>query len=649
MTELAHTTQHQSTSQAHNSPSTGAALGIMGCCLLLAGALIGLGYLNDVPGPGVVRVSGISSPSVEFPHQATGWQPVELPFRLCPATETPCYDHYQITLPHQPASLAVFFPEFSGSLRVAVNGVQIAQFGALDPPIERLLFKPQLVQIPNHLRHSGNNLLQLTIGADRGNFLRLAPFFIAAPEALASGWRFTHLLSVDLLEVSTGIYLVLGFLAGLTWLLSDQATRNQLFIWFTAIALCAAARNSYFLWTNPHYDFLRDLIYFQSSMGMLAAIAGFTGTLTGLGRPRHYLYLCAATPLLVGLFGWALLRDHYEGTYLANTIVRLLAVITGLFTMIVLARYRANDFKPIKPWVFGMFGGAFLLVLHDVLPSLVQVAMRYQLSNLAPLLLVLAFCFILAHQFSQALRRIRHHNAALADALRAREQDLHTAYQQIRARERTEAVHAERTRILQDVHDGVAGRLAGLVLMARRRGEEHMAQHIQTSLVDLRLIMDSLDERISDNLHQALDTFAQRALPLLQDHGLETHWEIDCPAALKVPPGWILDILRATQEALNNTLRHAQATRVEVRTVVDADALTVVVQDNGQGFDTASMTQSSGRGLQHIRQRIARCGGDVSAQNLHPGTAIALRIPLPAYPQESGGSSAAPNRLASAS
>jgi signal transduction histidine kinase len=98
------------------------------------------------------------------------------------------------------------------------------------------------------------------------------------------------------------------------------------------------------------------------------------------------------------------------------------------------------------------------------------------------------------------------------------------------------------------------------------------------------------------------------------------------PSALVVP-GDVADALAgAVREALVNAARHAQADRAVVRCSLAGGTLVVVIEDDGEGFDTASVRL--GRGLRDsISGRLERLGGSAVVESIPgAGTRVTLKL-----------------------
>jgi signal transduction histidine kinase len=95
-----------------------------------------------------------------------------------------------------------------------------------------------------------------------------------------------------------------------------------------------------------------------------------------------------------------------------------------------------------------------------------------------------------------------------------------------------------------------------------------------------------------------------------------------------------LSFYRFLQEALTNIARHAGASQVRVTLTLDDNHLSLIVADDGRGFNTESATMASDRppgiGLVGMRERFAFLGGEVEVES-EPGrgTRITTRYPLP--------------------
>ena len=190
----------------------------------------------------------------------------------------------------------------------------------------------------------------------------------------------------------------------------------------------------------------------------------------------------------------------------------------------------------------------------------------------------------------------------------------------------------ERQRITQDMHDGL-----GLMLNAALRQADKaqdstaaVASAIRTCLDELRLIVDASATDTGAFLPQ-LATLRFRMQPRLEAIGLHVHWRMDnFPQDLVLPPEAALHVLRIVQEAINNTVKYAQANAIDLVCVSQpgADPVSLVVRDDGCGF--AIEGAKLGNGLSGMKRRASAARVALELQSSPTGTAVRIDIPLPA-------------------
>ena len=188
----------------------------------------------------------------------------------------------------------------------------------------------------------------------------------------------------------------------------------------------------------------------------------------------------------------------------------------------------------------------------------------------------------------------------------------------------------ERKRIAEALHNGLGQLLYATKLNLERSGEvsrrqgplKLLAEAIRTT----RTLSFELTPGVLEDfgLRIALDTLAERLAPAsLEVHLHTTGLEARLPAPVEIA------VYRTVQELLNNVMKHANATEVEVHVAHENDRLFVSVEDNGRGFDPASLSEQplTGIGLAGVRNRVALLGGQVSVDSrLGHGTIVSFEL-----------------------
>jgi two-component system sensor histidine kinase DegS len=203
------------------------------------------------------------------------------------------------------------------------------------------------------------------------------------------------------------------------------------------------------------------------------------------------------------------------------------------------------------------------------------------------------------------------------------------------------AQEQERSRLAREVHDGPAQVLANAILgielceqIARRSPEQlidemaRLKSSLREGLVEVRRFQ--FDLRPSSLAERGLLVTLQRYINEYRSF-FKLTVELQLPEEL--PPlnkDEELQIFRIVQEALQNIQKHARATVIVVRLVVDDDAIVATIRDDGRGFvpQHVESTTLSGAGLRGMGERAAAVGGELTVES-ELGVGSTVRFSLP--------------------
>jgi signal transduction histidine kinase len=119
-------------------------------------------------------------------------------------------------------------------------------------------------------------------------------------------------------------------------------------------------------------------------------------------------------------------------------------------------------------------------------------------------------------------------------------------------------------------------------------------------------------------LEQRLETVERRAGVQAR---VSVQGEIEIPADIEE------ELYRIAQEALNNALKHARASQIELTIRGDEGTVTLQVVDDGRGFDPAQAGDSGGLGLVSMRERAARIDAQLEVRSAPgEGTTVTVRL-----------------------
>jgi signal transduction histidine kinase/ligand-binding sensor domain-containing protein len=214
--------------------------------------------------------------------------------------------------------------------------------------------------------------------------------------------------------------------------------------------------------------------------------------------------------------------------------------------------------------------------------------------------------------------------------------------------EQQHAIERDRARIAKDIHDDIGAGLTQITLLtelSRRnpgQAQTHL-DHISNSARQLTRAMDEIVWAVDpqhDTFYGLMDYVSAFAEDFLRVAGIRCR--MDLPAvlpAMHVDAELRYNLFLALKETLNNVVKHAQATEVWLRLQVDAQAFTLIVEDNGQGLSDAASNGTasggngkdrlrSGCGLSNLEQRLTAVGGRCIVSDTGHGTRVEMTVKM---------------------
>ncbi|MBZ5639509.1 MAG: ATP-binding protein [Acidobacteriia bacterium] len=209
-------------------------------------------------------------------------------------------------------------------------------------------------------------------------------------------------------------------------------------------------------------------------------------------------------------------------------------------------------------------------------------------------------------------------------------------------------VERMRTRIALDLHDDVGSSLSQIALQSDlalsriERGEGDATSALEQISASSRGLVDTMSDVVwaVDPSHDILSDLARR----IRSFALESEGAEGLSILLDLPPpeqevpldaNVRRQVFLIFKETFTNSLRHAAASRIEVRLCVKGDAVELVIADDGHGFSVADAhgvagaERRGGQGLGSMQGRAASCNGTLVVESAPGrGTTVTLRVPL---------------------
>ncbi|GAB2842581.1 PAS domain-containing sensor histidine kinase [Ferruginibacter profundus] len=194
----------------------------------------------------------------------------------------------------------------------------------------------------------------------------------------------------------------------------------------------------------------------------------------------------------------------------------------------------------------------------------------------------------------------------------------------------------ERTRLAKDLHDSLIQQMAGIKFYistiagcTKNLQQKEILLQANTAMaemiVDTKNICFNLMPRSLEQfgLVKAVQVFCNQVLvanKIKFDITDLTGWPV-------VLPSLAIDLYRVVQEFIHNAVKHGKARRIKIQFSHNKNALTLVLQDNGKGFNTRNVYE--GMGLKNVQSRVRSHDGKLKLTSITgKGTRYVITIPL---------------------
>jgi signal transduction histidine kinase len=202
---------------------------------------------------------------------------------------------------------------------------------------------------------------------------------------------------------------------------------------------------------------------------------------------------------------------------------------------------------------------------------------------------------------------------------------------------------AERKRIAAELHDSLGQNIIIIknrALLGKQSGDDmnsvsgqldEIAKAASATLDDIRKIAYNL-RPLNLERFGLTDTIVQTVNDVGKATGIALEVKIENIDKF-LRPEVEIQFFRIIQEALNNIVKHAQATSGSVSVSVMDGSIRLVISDNGRGFELTAQSRPGGFGLDGIAQRVNIIGGEFGIDSsVGHGTRVTVTVPVDRSP-----------------
>lgn len=224
--------------------------------------------------------------------------------------------------------------------------------------------------------------------------------------------------------------------------------------------------------------------------------------------------------------------------------------------------------------------------------------------------------------------------------VRSRQRKLREVYlREAQIQATIQSQETERRRFAQDLHDGMGQLISALRLSLHTidkstpleervnivgRAERLLNEmHLEIRSIAFNLMPQTL---VQNGLVAALREMASR----INQSGKVTIRLISFDLPERLPEVQEISLYRVLQEWVNNVIKYADPVVIEIQLLGYGDEISIVVEDDGSGFDTRVLDNSGGNGWRNIKSRLnlIKATYDIDSNPDHKGTTLILTVPV---------------------
>ena len=219
------------------------------------------------------------------------------------------------------------------------------------------------------------------------------------------------------------------------------------------------------------------------------------------------------------------------------------------------------------------------------------------------------------------------------------------AEQEFLKQQRKLAVVKERERITRDMHDNLGQVLGFINLQAQGIRQEIVSSGVEIAVGSIDKLIEvtqSAHNEIREYIRNIrnINSMEKNLFIAIEKYITDFRVQTGIYVEHNIPIGFdgegfeinvMVNLLNIVKEALNNIRKHAQATQVKIYYYLHGGHLSIIIEDNGKGFEADASPNSEGNkfGLNIMRERAAEIGAEIYIESvIGKGSRVTLRVPV---------------------
>ncbi len=490
-------------------------------------------------------------------------------------------------------------------------------------PVTRNCSRPQVVTLPPALLRAGDNLLDFRVvghplqrvasrqaagGLSRIEWGPQSSLVAAHAPRLFWGVRWVEISSLVLIGVGC-VLIAVG------WLNRREVYFSYLgLLCLGWVAMSLGSSSPDMPWSNDVTEFMLcsfwavllalAVQFFLSFAGLRSRVIENVVALQWVVLPISLVLAGPDHLFAMALFWYFLLALELTG-------------VMGIY-LVVTWRQRPQDFGPMALTIAA--GELALVAELGVQSGAIEMPPFSILVIVLPMLLM-GVGTRLFLMFARALHATEAERNLLAHDLKALTAEFDVRVEAMTAQRVEQFTERERKRIASDLHDDLGAKLLTIV---HTSDSARVPQLAREALEEMRLSVRGLAGR-PVRLDDALADWRAETMVRLGQANIEALWDQPEVEPHMLPARLFMQLTRVLREAVSNVIKHSEATRCEIRCLVEDDSLVVTVRDNGRGI---AADLHRGQGMSSMKRRAKKMNGQCLVES-RPGYGVVISLTVP--------------------
>ena len=585
----------------------------------------------------IVQVSAAMS-DAKVAVEVTQWQTVHLPdnwnqrwpqhsgvvwYRI--TWQAPCAADTQ-------TSMAVYIEAISMAGAVYAEQQLLWRDAHLQEPLSRSLNRPRMLVLPPSAQTALPQHLYVRVSGDALSSPGLGTVRIADVDTISALQQNAQWHQRTLFLINAILSASLGLFCACIWLLRRQETAMGWYV-LASLAWLAFLYNLLATETAPLPNaqvFMQ--VHISAFVLYTLCFCTFTWRFIQREAPRLQWGLRAYTVLTL-LCIWVLPMPLQAATLALSFCGSVLILCLNCVLVSVWA-WRSHELA--SRLLALTMSACIVLALLSILSLGQVIALPVNLVAYTSLLFTVFLAVILAMRLTSSLQRIEAFHLELGNQIREAELNLTASLAEQHAAAVKQVQTQERTHLAHDLHDGLGGSLIRSIMVLEQANEPvDNAKNLSILKLlrsDLRQIIDQFsaaEANIPATPVLWLAPLRHRYVQLCESLDMSLSWDVAKAWHTQPQAAHCLTLYRVLEEALTNVIKHSAAQHVWVQFHCDASQLTLMVEDDGIGFDVDASQQSGiSIGMNSMRTRVARMNGQLTLHSQPGCTRLQVHVPL---------------------